>query len=184
MRKTTLALLVAAFSFGLATVDVDAQGRRHHNRNHLWHNGKHYQGHGLKKHRAKHVKKHHKRVVVKPIVVATIDVSSQSLNVAVNGWSYGTWAVSTARRGYSTPRGTFGVQRLAAVYYSKKYDNSPMPHSVFFYGGNAIHGSYHLRQLGSPASHGCVRLAPEHAEELFALVEKYGPKYTRIIVQE
>jgi L,D-transpeptidase catalytic domain len=186
MRKSTLAMLVAAFSFGLMTGDVDAQGSHHKNRNHMWHNGKHYRLHSNthKKHHAKYHKKHHVRVAVKPIVVAQIDVSSQTLNVSVNGWYYGSWAVSTARRGYSTPRGTFGVQRLAAVYYSKKYDNSPMPHSVFFSGGNAIHGSYHINSLGRPASHGCVRLSPDHAAELFALVQKYGPRYTRIIVSE
>jgi lipoprotein-anchoring transpeptidase ErfK/SrfK len=183
MRKSTLALLCAAFSFGLMTADVDAQGQRHKNRSHMWHNGKHYHPH-KHNHKKKHRSKRHARIAVKPIVVARVDVSSQSMSVSVNGWSYGEWAVSTARKGYTTPRGNFGVQRLAAVYYSKKYDNSPMPHSVFFYGGNAIHGSYHIRQLGRPASHGCVRLSPDHAAELFDLVQKYGPRYTRIVVQE
>ncbi len=186
MRNSTLALLVAAFSIGLMTGDVDAQGHHHKNRNHIWHNGKHYHVHGHahhKKHHAKH-KKHHKRVAEKPIVVAQVDVSTQSMHLTVNGWSYGNWAVSTAGRGYHTPHGTFGVQRLAAVYYSKKYDNSPMPHSVFISGGNAIHGSYHIRSLGRPASHGCVRLSPEHAAELYALVEKYGSRHTRIIVTD
>ena len=85
-----------------------------------------------------------------PAVNVVIDISSQSMSVKVNGWPYGRWKVSTARSGYYTPRGTFRVQRTAKVYYSRKYDNSPMPNSVFFKGGYAIHGSYYVRSLGRP----------------------------------
>jgi lipoprotein-anchoring transpeptidase ErfK/SrfK len=55
-----------------------------------------------------------------------------------------------------------------------------MPHAIFFYGGFAIHGTYELTRLGGPASHGCVRLHPSHAATLFALVERNGPRNTRI----
>jgi lipoprotein-anchoring transpeptidase ErfK/SrfK len=115
-----------------------------------------------------------------PAVVVNIDISSQSMAVRVNGWPYGYWNVSTARAGYSTPRGSYRVTRMAKVYYSKKYDNAPMPNSVFFYGGYAIHGTGHIRSLGRPASHGCVRLHPANAARLFALVQQYGPRRTRI----
>lgn len=117
-----------------------------------------------------------------PAVNVVIDISSQSMSVRVNGWHYGKWKVSTARPGYYTPRGVFRVQRTARVYYSRKYDNSPMPNSVFFKGGYAIHGSYYVKSLGRPASHGCVRLHPSHAAKLYNLVQKYGPKSTRITV--
>jgi len=117
-----------------------------------------------------------------PAVNVVIDISSQSMSVKVNGWPYGRWKVSTARSGYHTPRGTFRVQRTAKVYYSRKYDNSPMPNSVFFKGGYAIHGSYYVRSLGRPASHGCVRLHPSHAAKLYNLVQKYGSRSTRITV--
>ena len=117
-----------------------------------------------------------------PAVNVVIDISSQSMSVKVNGWPYGRWKVSTARSGYYTPRGTFRVQRTAKVYYSRKYDNSPMPNSVFFKGGYAIHGSYYVRSLGRPASHGCVRLHPSHAAKLYNLVQKYGSRSTRITV--
>jgi lipoprotein-anchoring transpeptidase ErfK/SrfK len=136
-------------------------------------------------HRKVHAVKHIRRPPPPPpIVVANIDVSSQSMSVNVNGWPTGYWAVSTARPGYHTPRGSFRVQRMARVYFSKKYDNSPMPNSVFFSGGIAIHGSYHIRQLGTPASHGCVRLAPENAARLYELVEEYGAARTRITVTD
>jgi len=117
-----------------------------------------------------------------PAVNVVIDISSQSMSVKVHGWPYGRWKVSTARSGYHTPRGTFRVQRTAKVYYSRKYDNSPMPNSVFFKGGYAIHGSYYVRSLGRPASHGCVRLLPANAARLFNLVQKYGSKSTRITI--
>lgn len=109
-----------------------------------------------------------------------IDISSQSMAVRVHGFPYGYWKVSTARSGYYTPRGTYSVKRMARVYYSKKYDNAPMPNSVFFLGGYAIHGTGHVRALGRPASHGCVRLAPQNAAALYALVQKHGPGRTRI----
>ncbi|MBG1231258.1 L,D-transpeptidase [Aestuariivirga litoralis] len=117
-------------------------------------------------------------------VVAHIDISSQRLDLTVNGIPYGSYAVSTARAGYHTPRGRYGVTRLAKVYYSKKYDNAPMPNSVFFYGGYAIHGTGHIANLGRPASHGCVRLAPQNAAMLFSLVQKYGARHTRIILTD
>ncbi len=103
-----------------------------------------------------------------------IDISSQRMSVRVNGFPYAHWKVSTARRGYYTPRGSFGVTRMAKVYYSRKYDNSPMPNSVFFHGGYAIHGSYYVKSLGRPASHGCVRLHPQNAAALYALIQRHG----------
>ncbi len=133
--------------------------------------------------KSRHV--HHLRLPpVPPIVVAHITVSSQNLSLTVNGWPAGSWPVSTAGVGYHTPRGTFHVQRLAKVWFSKKYDNSPMPNSVFFDGGIAIHGSYHIKSLGHPASHGCVRLHPDNAAKLFALVEQYGASRSRVIVTD
>jgi lipoprotein-anchoring transpeptidase ErfK/SrfK len=122
------------------------------------------------------------RVVVPPIVNVVIDVSSQSMFVKVNGWPYGSWKVSTARPGYHTPRGSFGVQRTARVYFSKKYDNAPMPNAVFFHYGFAIHGTYHIKNLGRPASHGCVRISPTNSAQLYGLVQKYGPSATRITI--
>ena len=115
-----------------------------------------------------------------PAVLVHIDIGSQSMSVNVNGFPYGYWKVSTGRQGYYTPRGSFSVKRLAKVYYSRKYDNAPMPNSVFFHGGFAIHGTNYVRNLGRPASHGCVRLHPSNAATLFSLVQRYGPRRTRI----
>ena len=113
-------------------------------------------------------------------VSVRIDISSQSMAVHVNGWPYGRWRVSTARRGYHTPRGSYRPFLLKKMHYSRKYDNSPMPNSIFFLGGYAIHGTEYVRSLGRPASHGCIRLAPQHAARLYHLVKKHGMRSTRI----
>ena len=115
-------------------------------------------------------------------VVARIDLSSQRMTVSVNGIPYYSWPVSTARRGYVTPTGTYRPQRMYRKYFSKKYYNSPMPYSIFFRGGYAIHGSYAVNQLGRPASHGCIRLAPSNAATLYSLVQSHGAGNTIIVI--
>jgi lipoprotein-anchoring transpeptidase ErfK/SrfK len=92
------------------------------------------------------------------------------------------WSVSTARKGYITPRGSYRPQWTARMWYSRKYDMSPMPYSVFFRGGYAIHGTGAVRQLGRPASHGCVRLHTANAATFYAMVKKVGYGNTRIVV--
>ncbi|MEM8813539.1 MAG: L,D-transpeptidase [Pseudomonadota bacterium] len=116
-------------------------------------------------------------------IVAKIDISSQRMHVYVNGKSRYSWPVSTARRGYRTPIGSFRPTRMHRTYYSRKYHNSPMPHSIFFYGGYAIHGTGAIKNLGRPASHGCIRLHPTNARALFNLVRSHGPGNTRIRIQ-
>ncbi len=102
-----------------------------------------------------------------------IDLSTQTMHVESSSGSY-SWPVSTARAGYSTPRGYFAPTGMQRMHYSKKYHNSPMPHSIFFRGGYAIHGSYATGALGRPASHGCVRLSPGHAAALYQMVQREG----------
>jgi len=113
-------------------------------------------------------------------VVVHIDKSSQRMAVSVDGATRYNWPVSTGRRGYGTPNGVFHPQMLARRWYSRKYYNSPMPHSIFFHRGFAIHGTNDLARLGGPASHGCVRLHPSHAAMLYGLVERNGRGGTRI----
>jgi lipoprotein-anchoring transpeptidase ErfK/SrfK len=115
-------------------------------------------------------------------IVAKIDLSEQRMQVYVNGWPRYSWAVSTARAGYRTPVGTYKAYRLEKMWYSRKYDMSPMPHSIFFKGGYAIHGTNYLKRLGTPASHGCVRLHPDNAAQLYSLVRTNGMTNTQILV--
>jgi lipoprotein-anchoring transpeptidase ErfK/SrfK len=113
-------------------------------------------------------------------IVAEIDLSRQTMEVTVDGALYAVWPVSTARKGFHTPTGSFRPTVLRRMWYSRKYDNSPMPYSIFFHHGYAIHGTNYVKRLGRPASHGCVRLHPANAQELFELVQSYGRGATRI----
>ncbi len=114
-------------------------------------------------------------------IVVTVDKSAQRLTVAIDGAPRYDWPVSTARWGYLTPNGSYRPERLERTWFSRKYDWSPMPYSIFFDGGYAIHGSYEISHLGRPASHGCIRLHPKHAAILFALVKEHM-RDTRIVV--
>lgn len=113
-------------------------------------------------------------------VVAKINLSSQRMDVFVNGQPRYSWPVSTARRGYRTPTGTYRPTALSRYHRSSIYDGSPMPYSIFFLRGYAIHGSYEVKSLGRPASHGCVRLHPSNAAALYSLVQRYGTSRTTI----
>lgn len=116
-------------------------------------------------------------------VVAKIDLSQQRMRVYVDGRHKYTWAVSTGRGRYRTPTGSYSVKRMHARYFSRKYNNAPMPHSLFFRGGYAVHGTNHISALGRPASHGCVRLHPSNARALFNLVRRHGPGNSRIVIR-
>jgi hypothetical protein len=115
-------------------------------------------------------------------VLISVDKNTQQMSVSVDGVPRYRFAVSTGRPGYGTPNGIYHPQRLAASWFSKMYYNSPMPHSIFFRGGFAIHGSYEINRLGGPASHGCIRLHPANAAALFELVKSQGVGATTIVV--
>ncbi len=86
------------------------------------------------------------------------------------------WPISSGKAGHATPNGVFRPRAMYAMVHSAKYNNAPMPHSIFFYGQYAIHGTDAVGALGRPASHGCVRISPAHAAALFAMVQKQGRK--------
>lgn len=111
-----------------------------------------------------------------------IQKGSQTMNVYVDGKLKYTWKVSTGRKGFSTPKGKFKPTWMTKMWRSKQWHNAPMPHSIFFKDGAAIHGTQSISRLGSAASHGCVRLAPSNAAALYALVTKHGMASTRIAV--
>ncbi|MGE0502424.1 MAG: L,D-transpeptidase [Rhizobiaceae bacterium] len=115
-------------------------------------------------------------------ILARVSLSAQTMDIIVDGHQTFQWKVSTAGKGYVTPTGSFTPTRMHEMWYSKKYDNAPMPHSVFFHGGYAVHATPHVKNLGRPASHGCVRLHPDDAEDFFTLVETFGPSNTSIVI--
>ena len=117
-------------------------------------------------------------------VTVTIDKSIQQMTVAVDGRPIHQWPVSTGKAArYDTPNGKFKAFRMERDHFSKEWDDAPMPHSIFFtQKGHAIHGSFDVKRLGTPASHGCVRLAPANAKKLFALVEQEGVLNTTVVL--
>lgn len=117
-------------------------------------------------------------------LVIEIDKSAQQMIVSVDGDPRYVWPVSTGlARGYDTPAGTFKPFRMERDHFSREWDDAPMPHSIFFtQHGHAIHGSNYVRQIGQPASHGCVRLEPKNAALLFGLVKQHKMSNTRVVL--
>jgi hypothetical protein len=114
-------------------------------------------------------------------VMIIIDKSAQKMTVTVNGEDRYTWPVSTGRYGYDTPSGDHQPFRMEKDHFSREWDDAPMPNSIFFTKiGHAIHGTYEVRNLGKPASHGCVRLSTQNAATLYALVKDEGVSNTRV----
>jgi TonB family protein len=105
------------------------------------------------------------------------------MTVFVDNMERYTWSVSTGLPGYETPSGTYPARFMTKIWYSKQWDDAPMPHAIFFTReGHAVHGTDETKKLGRLASHGCVRLAPENARTLFALVEEKGLENTQIVL--
>jgi hypothetical protein len=114
-------------------------------------------------------------------VVIAIDKAAQRMAVTVDGKQEYLWKVSTGLGG-APKAGIYQPHRLEKSWFSRKYDMSPMPHSIFFDEGIAIHGTQYVSRLGSLASHGCVRLHPANAATLFKLVRTHGVAATTIVV--
>jgi L,D-transpeptidase catalytic domain len=116
-------------------------------------------------------------------VSITVDKNNQMMTVAVDGVERYHWPVSTGIPSRETPSGTFRAFRMEEDHYSKEFDDAPMPHSIFFTKiGHAIHGTESESRLGTPASHGCVRLSRENATTLYALVEQEGVLNTTVML--
>jgi len=114
-------------------------------------------------------------------VSITIDKDAQRMTVAVDGVERYHWPVSTGIPSRETPNGAFRAFRMEEEHYSKEFDDAPMPHSIFFTKiGHAIHGTDSEGRLGTPASHGCVRLSKANAATLYALVEEQGVLNTSV----
>jgi hypothetical protein len=115
-------------------------------------------------------------------LLVKISKSQQRLSVTIDGAEAYRWPVSTGRRGHATPTGSFHPIRLERHWYSHEYGMTPMPWSVFFHRGYAVHGTMEATNLGHAASHGCVRLRPDNASILFSLVRHEGIRNTKIVV--
>lgn len=115
-------------------------------------------------------------------IVARVSISTQTMHVYRDGMLIHEWPVSTARSGKVTPTGEWTAQWLSRNHRSSRYNNAPMPFAIFYSGHYAIHGTDQISRLGRPASAGCVRLHPDNARELFAMVQSEGTGNMRVVV--
>src|SRR6187200_835156 len=116
-------------------------------------------------------------------ILINIDKTQQEMTVFIDGVERYSWPVSTGKPGYATPSGNYSPTSMNEIWYSKQWDTSPMPHSIFYMkDGHAIHGTHEVKNLGKPASHGCVRLSPENALMLYSMVEKTGTDNVQVVL--
>lgn len=114
-------------------------------------------------------------------IAITVDKDAQQMTVAVDGVPRYTWPVSSGNPSHETPNGKFQTFRMEEDHYSKEFDDAPMPHAIFFTKqGHAIHGTDSVSRLGSPASHGCVRLSRANAQTLWDMVKADGVMNTTV----
>lgn len=116
-------------------------------------------------------------------LVASVDISTQTMTVIHRGQVKYRWPVSTARRGKVTPAGSWNAKWLSRNHRSSRYNNAPMPYAIFYNGHYAVHGTNQVGRLGRPASAGCVRLDTRNAAVLYRLAQQEGLKNTRIVVR-
>lgn len=116
-------------------------------------------------------------------LVARVDISTQTMTVTHRGQVMYRWPVSTARAGKVTPTGSWSAKHLSRNHRSSRYNNAPMPYSIFYNGHYAVHGTDQIGRLGRPASAGCIRLHPGNAKILFELARREGLNNTRIVVR-
>lgn len=117
-------------------------------------------------------------------LIAKVDLSKQTMIVTLDDEIIYNWLVSSGRKGFETPTGEWNAVRKYKMYYSKTYDNAPMPFAVFFFDGYAVHGTTAVKMLGRPASHGCVRLLTKNAKLFNELVEEVGMSETKVIIED
>jgi len=104
-----------------------------------------------------------------------VNKDTQQMTVSVDGATRYTWPVSSGNPSHETPNGSFKTFRMEEDHYSKEFDDAPMPNAIFFTKkGHAIHGTDSVNRLGTPASHGCVRLSRANALKLWDIVKAEG----------
>ncbi len=89
--------------------------------------------------------------------------------------------VSTGKRSTPTPTGVFNiyVKLRKTRMRGEGYDVPNVPYTMYYQGGYGIHGAYWHNKFGTPVSHGCVNVAPNHAKRLF----NWASVGTTVVVQ-
>jgi lipoprotein-anchoring transpeptidase ErfK/SrfK len=91
-----------------------------------------------------------------------------------------TMVVSTGIARYPTPTGRFRIySKYPSITMSGPgYYLPGVPHSMFFYRGYAIHGTYWHNNFGTPMSHGCINLTRSDAAWLYS----WAPIGTLVVI--
>ncbi len=100
-----------------------------------------------------------------------VSKSEQKLFLLKNGEVKAQYVCSTALPRYDGTQGSYKVYSKERNHWSRTYEVW-MPHSLFYHRGYAIHATKIISKLGRPASHGCVRLHPRDAKDLYSRVGK------------
>ena len=99
-----------------------------------------------------------------------VSLPDQKISVYKGTQLVTTSRVSSGKAGYRTPSGVFSILEKRRRHYSNLYGGAPMPHMQrLTWSGVALHASGSVP--GYPASHGCVRLRPSFARQLFGFTE-------------
>ena len=121
-------------------------------------------------------------IKIEPTLKINVDLSAQRMHVYSDGRLKHSWKISSGLMRWRTPNGKYKPTWMSRMHYSKQWGGAPMPHSIFFHRGYAIHGTNAVAALGRPASHGCVRLSPHNARTLFRMVNRHSKAATKITV--
>jgi len=112
-----------------------------------------------------------------PSTAIIVSKCNQKVFHFVDGSLKSVYTCSTALPKYDLAPGDYKVYLRVVKHWSREYEVW-MPHALFFHNGYAVHATNMIRQLGRPASHGCIRLHPRDARQLFDRV----PVGTPVIV--
>lgn len=102
-------------------------------------------------------------------VIITVDLRAQTLSVFRDGYEIGAAVILYGATDKPSPKGAFPITQKIADYYSRTYDNAPMPFAQRLTSdGVFIHGSDVQWGRGT---HGCIGVPRDFAEKLFGVTK-------------
>jgi lipoprotein-anchoring transpeptidase ErfK/SrfK len=109
-----------------------------------------------------------------------VDLSSQRVYARVGNKVVRRMVVSTGTARYPTPTGRFRIRvKLRSTTMSGPgYHLKGVPHTMYFYRGYALHGTYWHHNFGRRMSHGCINLKRGDAAWLY----KWAPRGTLVVI--
>jgi hypothetical protein len=111
--------------------------------------------------------------------LAVIALASQRVSIYGDSGKILEAPVSTGATGHETPAGIYSIMQKEEEHHSNLYDEAPMPYMErLTWTGIAMHAG---PLPGYAASHGCVRLSYNFAEQLYRLTQ---PGLRVVIVRE